>query len=65
MKGHHRATPKTDLNTALHALMSDTPLAEKYRDHPLSGEWSDFRDCQVRPEIVLICERLGAETLRA
>ena len=23
-------------------------------DHPLTGEWSDHRDCHIRPDLVLI-----------
>jgi mRNA interferase YafQ len=64
MKGQHRATLETDLKAALHALVSDTPLAQKYRDHPLSGEWSGFRDCHVRPDLVLIYEKPDDQTLR-
>jgi len=64
MKGRHRATLETDLTTVLSALVSDTPLAEKYRDHPLSGEWSRFRDCHVKPDPVLIYEKPDGETLR-
>jgi mRNA interferase YafQ len=64
MKGQHRATLENDLKTALHALVSDTPLAQKYRDHPLSGEWSEFRDCHVRPDLVLTYEKPDGQTLR-
>jgi mRNA interferase YafQ len=48
----------------LGALVSDTPLAKQHRDHPLSGDWSGFRDCHVRPDLVLIYEKPDAETLR-
>jgi len=64
MKGRHRATLETALTTVLRALVSDTPLAERYRDHPLSGEWSGFRDCHVKPDLVLIYEKPDDETLR-
>lgn len=64
MKGRHRATLETDLIAVLRALASDTPLAENHRDHALSGEWSGFRDCHIRPDLVLIYEKLDAETLR-
>ena len=52
MKGRHRTTLETDLT------------AEKYRDHLLSGEWSGFRDCHVKPDLVLIYEKPGTDTLR-
>ncbi len=29
-------------------------LEEKYRDHALTGNWQGFRDCHVRPDLVLI-----------
>ena len=25
-----------------------------YRDHPLTGDWKGFRDCHLRPDLVLI-----------
>ncbi len=42
------------LSVALHKLVSDDPLPERYRDHALSGEWRGFRDCHVKPDLVLI-----------
>jgi mRNA interferase YafQ len=30
------------------------PLPPEYLDHPLKGEWRDFRDCHVRGDWVLI-----------
>jgi len=26
----------------------------RYKDHPLSGEWSHFRDCHIKPNWLLI-----------
>ncbi len=44
-------------------LASDTPLPHKNFDHPLSGDWSDHRDCHVKPDLVLIYRKPDAETL--
>jgi mRNA interferase YafQ len=63
MKGRHRATLETDLRTVMQLLLTDTPLAQKYRDHPLSGDWSGYRDCHVKPDLVLIYEKPNDETL--
>lgn len=49
---------------ALDLLASDRPLPQRYFDHPLSGEWSGFRDCHIRPDLVLIYEKPDADTLR-
>jgi mRNA interferase YafQ len=35
-------------------LAADKPLPRRNLDHPLTGEWSDHRDCHVRPDLVLI-----------
>ena len=29
-------------------------LPDKYVDHPLSGDWQNYRDCHVKPDLVLI-----------
>jgi mRNA interferase YafQ len=60
MKGRHRTTLEAALADVLRALADDALLAEKYRDHPLSGEWSGFRDCHVKPDLVLIYEKPDA-----
>ena len=49
---------------ALDLLAADRPLPHRYFDHPLSGEWSGFRDCHIRPDLVLIYEKPDAHTLR-
>jgi mRNA interferase YafQ len=64
MKGRHRATLAFALTEVLGALAGDAPLVERYRDHALSGEWSGFRDCHVKPDLVLIYEKPDQETLR-
>jgi mRNA interferase YafQ len=63
-RGQHRATLDASLAAVLVPLMQDEPLAERYRDHPLTGEWEGFRDCHVKPDLVLIYEKPGESTLR-
>ena len=53
-KGPHRRTLDGDFLAVLGQLVIDQPLAERYRDHPLGGEWKDHRDCHIRPDLVLI-----------
>jgi mRNA interferase YafQ len=38
----------------LQLLLKNKPLAEKYKDHALTGDWSDHRDCHIKPDLVLI-----------
>lgn len=35
-------------------LLNGEKLEPKYCDHQLSGKLKDFRDCHVRPDLVLI-----------
>ena len=63
------ATPKhRDLDNLLPALLTllatDTALPARYVDHPLRGEWKDFRDCHVKPDLVLIYRKTGDDTLQ-
>jgi len=53
-KGPHRAALDTDLKQAITALAGDAPLSAKHRDHALAGDWKDYRDCHVKPDLVLI-----------
>jgi len=52
-----------DLMNAVSMLAADTVLPRAYADHPLGGEWKDFRDCHIRPDLVLIYRKPDAETL--
>ena len=53
-KGQHRAVLDTDLKQVIAALAADMPLEAKHRDHALTGDWKPYRDCHVRPDLVLI-----------
>ena len=64
MKGRHRATLEAALATVLGLLMTDTVLNVRYHDHILTGEWAGFRDCHLKPDLVLIYEKPDTDTLR-
>jgi mRNA interferase YafQ len=53
-KGQYRTTLEVDLALVIEALAHDVPLEPRYRDHALSGNWADHRDCHVKPDLVLI-----------
>lgn len=64
LRGRHAKSLEENLVAVVTALVNDEPLAERYRDHALSGDWVGFRDCHVRPDLVLIYDRPDGETLR-
>jgi mRNA interferase YafQ len=63
-KGQHRLTLDTDLRAVLTALLKDEPLEIRFRDHALTGKWMDFRDCHIKPDLVLIYQKIGEDILR-
>ena len=64
LKGRHRATLETTLLDVLKGLINNQPLPEKHRDHSLSGNWSDHRDCHIKPDLVLIYRTPNDEVLQ-
>ena len=56
-KGTHRQALQSDFVAIVAALANDQPLAEKLRDHALTGDWKDCRDCHVKPDLVLIYQK--------
>lgn len=35
-------------------LIHDEPMAEKYRDHQLTGNLKDYRECHIKPDLLLL-----------
>ncbi|PRC94515.1 type II toxin-antitoxin system YafQ family toxin [Solimicrobium silvestre] len=35
---------------------NDVPLGAEWHDHPLKGEWSDYRECHIGGDFLLIYE---------
>lgn len=48
------ATLDTVLQPVLDMLVMDEVLPANLSDHPLSGAWKGYRDCHVKPDLVLI-----------
>ena len=63
-KGRYRATLDEDFVPVLEALVSDKPLEPRHRDHELSGDWSGYRECHVKPDLLLIYKKPDKDTLR-
>jgi len=63
-KGRHMATIDADLLAVLALLANDRPLEDRHRDHALTGDWKDFRDCHVKPDLVLIYRKPDSDTLQ-
>ncbi len=42
-----------ELIDVLHALVKDLPVPEKYKDHALKGDLKQYRECHLRPDLLL------------
>ncbi|MEW6354060.1 MAG: type II toxin-antitoxin system YafQ family toxin [Pseudomonadota bacterium] len=63
-KGRHRKTLDADLSSILKALAADRSLEPRFRDHDLSGEWAGYRECHIKPDLLLIYKKSDPKTLR-
>lgn len=65
-----KATPRhsNDVDSLVSAvaamLLADQALPESNRDHALSGDWSGYRECHIKPDLLLIYRKPDADTLR-
>ena len=42
------------LLTVINLLVAGKPLPVRYKDHPLAGNYSGFRDCHIETDWILI-----------
>ncbi len=63
-KGLHRSTLADELRLVLQALLFDVPLEPRYRDHDLGGNWAGYRECHIKPDLLLIYRKSGSDILR-
>jgi mRNA interferase YafQ len=64
LKGVHKACLQTVFPKIVTSLANDESLLPKYKDHPLTGNWSDHRDCHIKPDLVLIYRKPDRKKLQ-
>ena len=52
------------LSTVVTVLLTDEVLPGLYRDHPLAGDWAGYRECHLKPDLLMIYRKPNASTLR-
>ena len=62
-KGRYRKTIATELVEIITVLAQDQELPKSMRDHALVGNWSSFRDCHIKPNLVLIYKKTETNSL--
>jgi mRNA interferase YafQ len=64
LRGQHRREVESLLTSIFTLLANDQPLPERNRDHALTGDWHDFRDCHLKPDLVLIYRKAEPNVLQ-
>ena len=57
-KGPNLTILSVVLPDILTALANDIKPAAKHKDHKLTGDWAGCRDCHIRPDLILIYEKI-------
>jgi mRNA interferase YafQ len=52
------------LSTVVQILAEDKELPLANRDHSLSGNWVSYRECHLKPDLLLIYKKQAKDTLR-
>ena len=52
------------VSTVVASLLVDQVLPVGNRDHALSGDWAGYRECHIKPDLLLIYRKPDNETLR-
>jgi mRNA interferase YafQ len=47
-----------ELFSVIKTLSNDMPLEERYRDHPLRGEYSAYRECHIESDWLLVYQKV-------
>ena len=62
--GANLTTLADELKSVLLTLVTDQPLDAKFRDHDLTGDWAGYRECHVKPDLLLIYRKSEPDLLR-
>ena len=53
-KKHYLSLLTPEWGEVLNCLTNDAVIPEKYKDHALTGNYKGFKDCHIKPDLVLI-----------
>ncbi|MGB0712312.1 MAG: type II toxin-antitoxin system YafQ family toxin [Gammaproteobacteria bacterium] len=63
-RGQHRSDVESLLTTTIRDLALNLPLAPQLRDHDLIGEFLGYRECHLKPDLLLIYQITEDDVLR-
>jgi mRNA interferase YafQ len=63
-EGKYRNQLSQILPVILNYLVNDLPLEPKLRDHDLIGNWQGYRECHLKPDLLLVYRKEGDDVLK-
>lgn len=63
-KGRHGRRLHAIVAKMVGLLAEDRALPAAQRDHALTGQWRDFRDCHLGPDLVLIYRKQSDDVVQ-
>ncbi|MCQ2965633.1 MAG: type II toxin-antitoxin system YafQ family toxin [Alphaproteobacteria bacterium] len=55
------AKDKAELKLVLDTLLAEKILNKKYKNHALSGNYKNYRECHVKPDLLLVYKIVKSE----
>lgn len=47
-----------EITDVIKKIANDEILDEKYKDHNLKGEYKEYRECHIRPNLLLVYKKI-------
>ncbi len=63
-RAQHRRELDAVLVVVVSPLADDKPLSERNRDQALGADWREHRECHLKPDLLLIYRKPGADVPR-
>ena len=63
LKSQYSVILDKELLHVINTLANDKILSYKYKNHALTGNWKGFKDCHIKPDLVLLYSKSTKNTL--
>jgi mRNA interferase YafQ len=63
VKQYKRSKDISKLDKVMKLILTGKPLPQKYKDHPLKGNWQGYRECHIEPNWLLVYKPEETEVL--
>lgn len=63
IRGGLKQSVQKDINTAINTIAAGHKLDAGYRDHQLRGEFSEYRECHIQGDLLLVYQIIDKEVV--